>query len=235
MTTPATGPCQQAAPSRPPAEEAQRLLALGGTVVVDASFSTEEQRDLLRSAGPLPPAAGKVQPAGKDLWQELSCAQWWVTGCMCAAGLSVSTIRRPRSSRSGDRTGLRRTWSVTTASVRRSCFLVPTRRWNARRVFHRRVGTRKHERLTLAVVTDQVRRSPVLSPDLDDLGRLIVLTDNPAAHMQPVTHHCAHDNSSHRSLPAGCTFPAAGGRGPAVAGSWRDRCRRRVLHHRGAA
>src|SRR5665811_1067223 len=72
----------------------------------------------------------------------------------------------------------------------------------ALRVLHGRVRPRKHERLMSVVVADEVRRRPVPSPNLDDLGRLVGRTDNPAVHVQPVTHYCAHGNSSQGSLPA---------------------------------
>jgi len=83
----------------------------------------------------------------------------------------------------------------------------------ALRVLHRRVGSWKHERLMSVVVTDEVRRSTVLPTNLNDLGRLVVRTDHPAVHVQPVTYYCAHGNSSRRSSSAACTFPRVGGRG----------------------
>src|SRR5450756_2197950 len=63
------------------------------------------------------------------------------------------------------------------------------------------------------VVAHEVRRCPVPSPSLDDLGRLVGRTGRPAVHAQPVTYYCTHDNSSQGSYPAACTFPRIGGRG----------------------
>src|SRR5450759_5712073 len=63
------------------------------------------------------------------------------------------------------------------------------------------------------VVAHEVRRRPVPSPNLDDLGRLVGRTGRPAVHAQPVTYYCTHDNSSQGSYPAACTFPRIGGRG----------------------
>src|SRR5665647_213254 len=63
------------------------------------------------------------------------------------------------------------------------------------------------------VVAHEVRRCPVPSPNLDDLGRLVGRTGRPAVHAQPVTYYCTHDNSSQGSYPAACTFPRIGGRG----------------------
>src|SRR5664280_1389226 len=62
------------------------------------------------------------------------------------------------------------------------------------------------------VVAHEVRRCPVPSPNLDDLGRLVGRTGRPAVHAQPVTYYCTHDNSSQGSYPAACTFPRIGGR-----------------------
>jgi len=58
----------------------------------------------------------------------------------------------------------------------------------ALRVLHHGVCPRKHERLMPVVVADEVWRRPVHSPNLDDLGRLVARTDNPAVNVQPVTH-----------------------------------------------
>lgn len=41
------------------------------------------------------------------------------------------------------------------------------------------------------VAADEVRRPAITSTNLDDLGRLIRRTDNPAVHMQPISHYCA--------------------------------------------
>src|SRR5450756_1148930 len=63
------------------------------------------------------------------------------------------------------------------------------------------------------VVAHEVRRCPVPSPNLDDLGRLVGRTGRPAVHAPPVTYYCTHDNSSQGSYPAACTCPRIGGRG----------------------
>jgi hypothetical protein len=50
------------------------------------------------------------------------------------------------------------------------------------------------------VVADQVRRPPVLSADLDDLGHLVVDTDGPAMDVKPVAQFSVHANPLSKEL-----------------------------------
>src|SRR5665811_509136 len=86
----------------------------------------------------------------------------------------------------------------------------------ALRVLHRRVRSRKHERLMPVVAAHEIRGRPVPSPNLDDLRRLVGRTYNPAVHMQPVTNYRAHDNSSRRFYPA--AYPPVRRRGTSFPG-----------------
>ncbi len=75
-------------------------------------------------------------------------------------------------------------------------------------MLHGRVPSGKHEHLMPIVAADEVRRRPVAPPNLDDLGRLVGRANNPAVHVQPVTHYCAHGNSSQRVHSNSLYLPA---------------------------
>jgi len=82
----------------------------------------------------------------------------------------------------------------------------------ALRVLHRRIRPREHERFLSVITADEVRRRSVSSSNLDDLRALVGRTDDPAVHVQPVPHCCAHGNSSHGCSLAASTFLVGSGR-----------------------
>lgn len=56
-------------------------------------------------------------------------------------------------------------------------------------------------------VADEVRRSTVLAPDLDDLRPLVRIADRPTVHVQPVSHFRAHGTPSSGPTPPVCNVP----------------------------
>ena len=108
-------------------------------------------------------------------------------------------------------------WSSGLMDGRRGRRLLGRRRlqvgWRLCGVLYRRVRSREHQPLMPVGVAHEVWRRPVLSPNLDDLRRLVGRTDHPAVHVDPVTYYCAHPNSSQGVFPAACTFCPVSGRG----------------------
>jgi len=72
-------------------------------------------------------------------------------------------------------------------------------------MLQRRVRAGEHEGLVPVLMSEEIGRGAVPPADLDDLGRLFGLTDDPPVDVQLVSDNCAHACSSVGLLPA-CAF-----------------------------
>jgi len=63
-------------------------------------------------------------------------------------------------------------------------------------MLHRRVRAREHEGLMPVLMSEEIGRGAVPPVDLDDLGHLLGLTDDPPVEVQLVSDNCAHVYSS---------------------------------------